>query len=174
MNLTEEDRGTYLEADGRPAVRFRRTYPHPVEKVWAAVSTPAGLKNWFPGRVTLEPRVDGAMSFDMDPHAPAGTGRVLVWDPPRRFSFTWYDNEVHLELEPVDGGCVLTLTDRLDTEDSAARNGAGWHVCLGELTKHLDGVPDTDPHSGGATAWQPLYEAYVAAGLPAGAEIPDH
>ena len=38
------DRGTYVEHDGRPAVRFVRHYPHPAERVWAAVSEPAGLR----------------------------------------------------------------------------------------------------------------------------------
>ena len=30
------DNGTYLEIDGRPAVRFERIYDHPVARVWAA------------------------------------------------------------------------------------------------------------------------------------------
>jgi uncharacterized protein YndB with AHSA1/START domain len=171
--LSDADRGTYLEVDGRPALQFRRTYPHPAEKVWAAVSTPAGLKNWFPGTVTLEPHEGGAMTFAMDPQAPAGTGTVLVWEPPHRFSFTWYEDEVSLVLAPEGDGCALTLTNVLSERTAAARNGAGWHVCLGELTKHLDGVPDTDPMAGGADTWQPLYEAYVAAGLPAGADVPN-
>lgn len=176
MNLTEHlsdaNRGTYLEVEGRPALRFRRTYPHPVEKVWAAISTPAGLKNWFPGRVTVEPRVDGAMTFDMDPNAPAGTGKVLTWQPPTRFSFTWFSDEVHLELEADGSTSVLTLTNVLSESGGAARNGAGWSVCLGELTRHLDGVPGTDPNEAGADLWQPLFDAYAAAGLPSGAKIP--
>ncbi|MBA3743167.1 SRPBCC family protein [Sporichthya sp.] len=176
MNLTEHlsdaNRGTYLEVKGRPALRFRRNYPHPVERVWAAVSTPAGLKNWFPGQVTLEPWVDGAMTFDMDPNAPAGTGKVLTWQPPTRFSFTWHDDEVHLTLEADGSNCVFTLTNVLSEKDGAARNGAGWSVCLGELTRHLDGVPGTDPNEAGTDLWQPLFEAYAAAGLPSGATLP--
>jgi uncharacterized protein YndB with AHSA1/START domain len=171
-HLTDTNRGTFLEVDGRPALRFRRTYPHPVEKVWAAVSTPAGLKHWFPGTVTLEPQEGGAMTFDMDPNAPAGTGTVLTWQPPNRFSFTWYEDEVHVELDAEGEGCVLTLTNVLSEKDAAARNGAGWSVCLGELTRHLDGVPDTDPNEAGTDLWQPLFEAYAAAGMPAGAPIP--
>src|SRR5262249_41825335 len=30
--------GTYIEYDGRPAVRFVRTYPHPIERVWHAIT----------------------------------------------------------------------------------------------------------------------------------------
>lgn len=36
------DRGTYVEHEGRPAVRFVRHYRHPAERVWAAVSEPRG------------------------------------------------------------------------------------------------------------------------------------
>ncbi|MGH3693962.1 MAG: SRPBCC domain-containing protein [Pseudonocardiaceae bacterium] len=50
------DRGTYLEHDGRPAVRFQRTYPHPIERVWAAVTEPDELSHWFPCAVQIEPR----------------------------------------------------------------------------------------------------------------------
>ncbi len=50
------DPGTYVELDGRPAVRFVRTYPHPAERVWLAVSTPEGLAHWFPAQVALELR----------------------------------------------------------------------------------------------------------------------
>lgn len=170
--LSDADRGTYLQVDGRPALRFRRTYPHPIEKVWAAISTPAGLQNWFPGRVTMEPHVGGAMTFAEDPNAEPGTGQVLVLDPPRQFSFIWFKSEVRLELSVADEGCVLTLTELLEAADTAARNGAGWTVCLGELTRHLDGVPDTDPMVAGADTWQPLFEAYAAAGFPSGAAIP--
>ncbi len=62
--------------------------------------------------------------------------------------------------------------DLLERRDAAARQAAGWDVCLGELDKHLAGQLTNGPHSTMAKAWQPLYEAYVAAGLPAGAPVP--
>jgi uncharacterized protein YndB with AHSA1/START domain len=45
------DLGTYVELDGRPAVRFVRTYPQPIERVWQAITTPEGLARWFPSKV---------------------------------------------------------------------------------------------------------------------------
>jgi hypothetical protein len=60
----------------------------------------------------------------------------------------------------------------LDQRDAAARQAAGWHVCLAELDKLIaDRQPD-GPHSDTAQPWQPHYDAYVAAGLPSGAKIP--
>lgn len=168
------DLGTYVEHEGRPAVRFVRTYPHPVERVWTAVSDPDELRRWFPSSVRLEPRAGGAISFSDDPYAQSGSGTVLVWEPPSRLAFTWYDDELHLTLEPTaDGGCRLTLVDVLSDRSAAARNGSGWFVCLAELAKVLDGVPSGGPHSADTVPWEPVYRAHVDAGLPSGAEIPD-
>ena len=167
------DLGTYIEHEGRPAVRFVRSYRHPVERVWTAISDPAELRRWFPSAVELDPREGGAISFADDPYAPAATGTILVWEPPRRLSFTWYDDELHLTLEPTDDGCRLTLVDVLDDRETAARNGGGWYVCLVELAKRLDGVPSRGPHSEDTEPWEPVYRAHVEAGLPAGAPVPD-
>jgi uncharacterized protein YndB with AHSA1/START domain len=96
------DRGTYLEIDGRPAVRFERTYPHPVDRVWAAVSEPEGLRHWFPSRVSYEPRAGGEISFSedprIDPHREPTTGRVLVFEPPHRLAFSWGGDELRRTL----------------------------------------------------------------------------
>jgi len=167
------DHGTYVEHDGRPAVRFTRRYPHPAERVWAAVSEPAGLRHWFPSRVELEPRVGGRIAFRADPNLPEETsGTILAYDPPRQLAFTWGGDELHLTVEPDGEGAVLTLLNVLEARDTAARNAAGWTVCLAELEKHLCGDPADGPHSATAEPWRELYAAYVAAGMPSGAPIP--
>jgi hypothetical protein len=80
---------------------------------------------------------------------------------------------LHFALEArADGGSVLTLTDVLEARDAAARNAAGWTVCLAELGKHLAGQVSDGPHSHTAESWQEHYEACVAAGMPSGAYIP--
>jgi uncharacterized protein YndB with AHSA1/START domain len=172
MQLTS-DLGTYIEHEGRPAVRFVRTYPHPIERVWAAVSDPAELVRWFPSAVHYEPRVGGPVSFSGDPYAEGSTGVVLAYEPPRRFSFQWMTDELHLTLDPVEDGCRLTLVNVLADRTTAARNGGGWYVCLAELGKHLDGVPSAGPHSADTEPWEPIYRAHVEAGLPSGAAVPD-
>ena len=55
--------GTYETIDGKPAVRFERRYPHPVEHVWRAVTEPDQLAHWFPTTVEVDPREGGAMAF---------------------------------------------------------------------------------------------------------------
>jgi uncharacterized protein YndB with AHSA1/START domain len=163
-------RGTYLELDGRPAVRFERTYDHPVERVWAAVSEPDGLAHWFPSRVRFERRAGGRIEFSGDPNAGEATGTVLAYDPPRAFAFTWGGDEVHLDLEPLGGGgCRLTLTNVLEARDAAARNAAGWAVCLDALGADLAGGGAPGQSGDG---WREHYDAYVASGMPSGAPVP--
>jgi uncharacterized protein YndB with AHSA1/START domain len=167
------DLGSYIEHDGRPAVRFVRTYPHSQERVWRAISEPGELRHWFPSGVEIEPRSGGAIAFADDPYAAAATGQILVWEPPRRLAFTWYADELHFTLDEVDGGCRLTLVNVLDDRTTAARNAGGWYVCLEELAKSLDGVPSRGPHSDDTVPWEPVYRAHVDAGLPSGAPVPD-
>lgn len=170
--MDRTDLGTYLEHDGRPAVRFVRRYPHPVQRVWAAVTEPAELAHWFPSAVAVQPRAGGTIEFTFDPNIDPMQGRVLEFDPPRRFSFTWGGDELHLSLDPDGDGCVLTMLNVLEQRDTAARNGAGWVVCLAELDTHLSGSEAEGPHSDGALAWRPVYDAHIAAGVPHGAAIP--
>jgi uncharacterized protein YndB with AHSA1/START domain len=167
------DRGSYFEYNGRPAVRFRRTYPHPVERLWAAVTEPGELAHWFPSTVRMDSHAGGKIEFADDPNLESSSGTILVYEPPRRLAFTWGGDELHFEIEPVDdGSCTLTLINVLAGEDAAARNAAGWTVCLAELAKHVSGGTAEGPHSESAEAWRPLYDDYVAAGMPSGAPIP--
>lgn len=167
------DRGTYVEHKGRPAVRFTRSYPHPVERVWAAVTDPVELVSWFPSAVTIQPREGGALEFTGDPYAEDSTGTVLVYDPPYRLSYTWGEDELHFQLEATGDGCTLTLIDVLDEKQAAARNAAGWDACLAQLDQHIAGHQTAGPHSDSPEEWEKLYGSYVDDGLPSGAAMPD-
>ncbi|HEX9624514.1 MAG TPA: SRPBCC family protein [Streptosporangiaceae bacterium] len=167
------DRGTYVEVDGRPAVRFQRSYNHPVQRLWTAITDPDELPHWFPSKVAMKPEVGGAIEFTDDPNAEPRRGTILVYEPPTKLAYTWGENELRFELEPAgEHGCRLTLIDVLPARDVAARNAAGWTVCLAELDKHVAGQVAEGPHSDTAGPWREHYDSYVAAGMPSGAEIP--
>jgi uncharacterized protein YndB with AHSA1/START domain len=152
--------GTYETIDGKPAVRFERVYPHPVEHVWRSVTEPAELARWFPTTVEVDLREGGAMAFtfpegEMEPM----DGSVVELDPPHRFAFLWGSELLRFELAAEGEGCRLTLTHVISSADEAARNAAGWHVCLDKL-------------GGAETEWEPYYEEYRRRGMPAGAPVP--
>lgn len=66
-------------------------YPHPLERVWAALTTPAFLAQWLAPN-DLAPRVGHRFSFQL-PAQLSWNGRVtcevLACDAPRRLAFTW-------------------------------------------------------------------------------------
>ncbi|MFI0508783.1 SRPBCC family protein [Streptomyces sp. WSLK1-5] len=160
--------GTYLTLDdGRPAVRFSRTYDHPVARVWRFVTDADELAHWFPSRAEIDLRPGGAVKFSGDPHMEDSTGRVIAVDEPRHLSFEWGGDELRFDLEALDENRTrLTLTNVLQAADTAARNGAGWEVCLAALDAHARGERPGRP------PWEGLYRAYVDAGLPSGAPVP--
>ena len=165
--------GTYLEIDGRPALRFERSLSHPAEKVWRAITDPAEIRHWFPAAVDYEQRVGGAMSFRFDdPDAPPTEGEVTELDPPRLFAFDWGGEQLRFELEPAGDGCRLLFTHFLSERIQAARDAAGWEMCLAELDRLLAGETAEAPGIGATPEWRELYDKYVAAGLPSGAEVP--
>ena len=171
--------GTYERIEGRFALRYVRHLPHPIDKVWAAVTQPAELASWFPCRVEVVLRVGGPMRFVFPDHhtevSEASEGEVLALDPPRRFWFSWDAEEMRIDLEPTpDGGCALTFSDLMpdDYNEGAARTAAGWHVCLDMLAVLLDRGQAVAPTDEPTDHWRELYDAYVALGFPHGAPMP--
>jgi uncharacterized protein YndB with AHSA1/START domain len=165
--------GTYETVDDRPAVRFERHLPHPIERVWRAITDPAELADWFPSQVTGELRPGGVLRFSFPGHdLPDTEGEITELEPPRRLAFWWGTEHLRFDLEPEADGCVLRLTHVLSSPDQAARDAAGWHVCLDRLERSLAG-DDTTAHGTEPTGeWSALYEEYEGRGLPTGAEIP--
>jgi len=163
--------GSYETVGGRAALRFERRLAHPVEKVWRAVTEPDELAHWFPATVTVDLRPGGAMSFDFGGGMTLG-GVVTELDPPRVFAFRWGTEDLRFELEPLDDGCRLTFLHVLDEADTAARNAAGWHVCLDRLAARLAGERVAAPDSSPTPEWREHYDQYVRRGMPSGAPIP--
>jgi uncharacterized protein YndB with AHSA1/START domain len=153
--------GTLVLDGARPSVRLERHLPDPPPTVWRAITEPEQLRSWFPCDVEIAGgrwEVGVALTFPFQDHGldMTLTGEVLAVDEPNSLAFTWGDETLRFELSPADGGTRLVLIDELSA-GHAARNAAGWDVCLDRLAG-LD--PDQD-------AWQPRFEAYVAAFEPA-------
>ena len=147
---------TLLTNRARPAVRLERQLPDPPEIVWRAVTERDQLRSWFPCDVIVE---DGqwapgaAITFPFPPEVIdlTLTGEVLEVDEPRLLVFTWGDETLRFELSPNDGGTRFALINELPGSH-AARNAAGWDVCLDRLV-------GLEPAQ---NAWKPRFEAYAA------------
>jgi uncharacterized protein YndB with AHSA1/START domain len=62
----------------RLTIEYVRIYPHPIARVWRAITDPAELVEWFmPAQIDLE--LGGAYQFG----GPDWTGEVVAIDPPK-------------------------------------------------------------------------------------------
>jgi uncharacterized protein YndB with AHSA1/START domain len=150
--------GRLDRAEGRSRLWYRRNLPHPPEKVWRALTEPEHLDAWFPTTIDGE-RAEGAeLRFRFrDGEATDMCGRMLAYEPPSLLEFTWGDDRVRFELRPDAEGCLLTMTVALDEHGKAARDGAGWHVCLNALEADLSGAVDARTALDGWTTVQGWY-----------------
>lgn len=146
-----------LLLDGpRPSVRLERLLADAPASVWPALTDRARLRGWFPCDVEVAGgkwQEGAAITFVFPPEVIdlTLTGTVLAVDPPSTLAFSWGDESLRFELSPEGGGTRLALSDELPAQ-AAARNAAGWDVCLDRLAG-LDPGPD---------AWRPRFERYVA------------
>ena len=84
-------------------IEFVRIYPHPIERVWRAVTDPAEVAIWFIPPDVWEPETGGRYRFHDDGFA----GIVQVADPPRKIRFggpghgggAWPDDESYFQLD---------------------------------------------------------------------------
>jgi uncharacterized protein YndB with AHSA1/START domain len=152
--------GTLLTDGVRPAVRLERHLPDPPAVVRQAITDREQLRSWFPCDVIVAGgvwEVGAAISFPFPPPAAdvTLTGEVLAVDEPNALAYTWGEEVLRFELSPDGDGTRLVLIDELPPS-AAARNAAGWDVCLDRLAGFEPG-PD---------AWQPRFDAYTAAFEP--------
>jgi uncharacterized protein YndB with AHSA1/START domain len=102
-------------------LKLERTYPHPPERVWRALTDPRAVSTWLMEN-DFQPRLGHSFTFRAEPQ-PGWDGVtycvVTEIDPPRRLTYTWQggasgkpatlDTVVRFTLEPVGGGTRLVL-----------------------------------------------------------------
>jgi uncharacterized protein YndB with AHSA1/START domain len=137
---------------------FRRRYAKPVEKIWAALTVPERLADWFTDVEIKALRVGAKVRLDFKEVNVQAEGVISLYDPPRTIAWTWPsagggESVVRFDLEPDGDGCRLTLTESGLKADQGAGNAAGWHAHLEALEDAAEGV---------RTAWATLLEREAA------------
>lgn len=128
---------------------FEETYPHPLEKVWAALTSDAALSAWLNDVVGFEPVI--GCRFQMrctldDGSVDVYHCEVLAIDPPRLMRWSWLleqpgdppPTEVEFRLDEVDAGTRVQIRHSGDrSEEVAARFREGWPSKLASLASAL-------------------------------------
>ena len=108
VSSTEKTRSLVLE----------REVSAPAEAVWQALTTPDGLRRWFPLDARVEPGEGGSIWLSWGPGC-EGEAPIHIWDPPTRFGWTesYGDDEsgrpikvaVDFHVEGREGTTVVRL-----------------------------------------------------------------
>jgi len=149
-----------LERDGRSVLRFERELSQSRERVWRALTAREELLAWHPTPFEL---AGATVEFLPSPGAPAfEAGRLLALEEPALIAYTWGEDELRWTLAEREDGCLLTLEHSFGDRFKAARDGAGWHVCLTALGGLLDGtaVPEKGSARELPEGWSELNEDY--------------
>ena len=116
--------------------------------MWRAVATGPGISSWYVPH-TVEERADGVgtASFGPEPEMQI-TGRVAVWEPPRRVVFDGGEGVDGLAFEWIveprgDDSCAVRLVNSgfgTGPEHDAHREGMteGWRLFMLNLRLHLE------------------------------------
>lgn len=121
----------------RDEVVHEVVYPHPAERIWAALTSSAALAHWLAPN-DFEPRVGHRFGFQLAAQPP-WNGRVacevLVCDAPRRLAFSWAGHphlpptKVVFSLIPAPGGTRLRVEQHT------------WTMTSGELAALRQALP---------------------------------
>lgn len=164
------------QADGYQ-VKFERVLPHPIEKVWEALTNTDRLKIWFTD-IEMDFRPGGKITFRFRDEAKTATyGEILKIEPPHVFVFTWEGELATWELyREAETKCRLVLTYSKLDEQYVAKAPAGFHTLLDRLSEMLNGNNTSYPfgaeeHDPEHKKMQALYGMNVYKAYPAVSQL---
>lgn len=136
-------------ADGSGVVRFDRTLAYPIESVWAAITEPERLADWWPpfaAEITVDLRVGGRIVFDWpDADLPTMAFEIVRLEPPTLLEHTHTapGSWMRWQLEPVADGTRLVATYAVPDVTASVERGdvVGLHHSLDRLEPALAGRP---------------------------------
>jgi uncharacterized protein YndB with AHSA1/START domain len=146
MTAQDERLGQVTEVPEGVQVQFRRSWPDPIEDVWAALTEPDRTARWF-GTYEGERRVGGSGTLTMTHEGESAAGepmRIEECDPPRRLVVRWESEQawrIQLELAEDHDRTVLVFTQVFPAGTDAGDYVLGWHWYLDHFDAELRGGP---------------------------------
>ncbi|MGH6957570.1 MAG: SRPBCC domain-containing protein [Caulobacteraceae bacterium] len=170
----------------RYTIEYVRTYPHPIERVWRAVSDPAEVATWFWGPGRSEQRLGGGYHFGAEVDGFEGT--IAAFEPPRliRYGGTAPGASSYwgFELQAVRGGTRVVFVQHIEPGEHPAKDWprdppgtpadtpwwpgtlSGWHRGLDHLGALMDRRPWRRPDTAARESLDQRYRDHMLATLP--------
>jgi uncharacterized protein YndB with AHSA1/START domain len=137
-----------------------------VERVWAALTDPRQVAQWFGDTAQIDLRVGGPVRFTW-PAGEVSKGVVRAVEPMTTFAFSWdvfgtivdpsLFTQVEFRLRPVNGGTSVRVLETgldamaragvaTDLEELFEEHVDGWRNEMTDLVRHLEGLAPLAPH----------------------------
>jgi uncharacterized protein YndB with AHSA1/START domain len=158
MTMAEAPLARFLD---RWTIEYVRLYPHPIERVWRAITDPAELAQWFIPPTRWELKVGAPYRMHDDGFA----GTILAVEPPRRLRLSNAPDDggyTEYQLSEAPGGAQLRFVMHFSPDadypftaypdlggDLPGGPGTPWrpgfvggyHAFWDDLADFLDGAP---------------------------------
>lgn len=151
--LNKLELGQFVDRD---TMRFVRDYPHPIERVWAALTVPEQVSVWWMPCSSLELRAGGTYVLNSSLGNAIFKGKIKECQPPRLIDFS---GVTRFELFEHEGGCRMVLTLKRWPTGWNPVSIAGFHGWLEQLGLHLEGF-DYERINQLVYVWPYVFSAY--------------
>jgi uncharacterized protein YndB with AHSA1/START domain len=157
--------GADVRKDGdRWTLILVRELRHPPRKVWQALTEPEQLREWAPFDADRNLDTVGPVKLSTvgRPTPNVSESRITRSEAPRLLEYSWGENDMRWELEPLTDGTRLTLWHNIGRK-FVSMGAAGWHICFDVLDQLLAGHPLGRIVAGDAMkfGWQRLNAEYA-------------
>ena len=158
--------GAEVRKDGEKwTLVLTRELRHPPAKVWEALTDPAQLREWAPFDADRSLAAVGTVKLSTvgAPQPQVSETTVKRAEAPRLLEYSWGDNDMRWQLEPLGKGTRLTLWHNIDRR-FISWGAAGWHICFDVLDGFLAGAPIgrmVGPETTKFGGWQRLQAEYA-------------
>lgn len=130
-------------------ITVHTTVSAPIERVWAAYTTPEDIKQWnsasddwhtpsasvdlreggtFSSRMEAK---DGGMGFDF-------VGTYTKIETHRLIEYDFGDRHASVEFVPDKGGVRVSVTFEAETENPVEQQQSGWQAILDNFKRHVE------------------------------------
>jgi uncharacterized protein YndB with AHSA1/START domain len=140
--------GVFVRERDGGVLSFERYIDRPIEKVWAALTTPERIADWCGNAAEVDLRVGGTFRIFWPEGMGVMNGEITVLEPPRRLEYTWHEpsipaaaSRVRWTLSPKGAGCDLKLEHIFTSIDpkSVSEFAGGWDDIMAAVGLAADG-----------------------------------
>lgn len=120
----------------------------PLERVYEALTTTEGIRNWWTRDADLDSRVEGTGTFRFHDGASVTTVTVkeleaplhVAWKTTSSFRPEWTGTTIHFDLRAEKGDTIVAFAHRgfKEADERYAQTTTGWGVYLQQLKDYLE------------------------------------